>query len=154
MGHDRSAVTRRIGQRAWLKQREIGVIASVERQGFNRMLADQITELGGFRVDPQRTRTDRHQFRDAADLQHDRHRHRFTHREHEVLRHVRTETGQFGAHFVASDRQRGEHEPAVGAGDTGPRETGVGVPDRDLHARQDASRRVCHRTGQRRGRLR
>ena len=49
--HHRPAVAMRIRRDAGLQERQVGVVAAVQRQLFDRAFVDQVTELAGARVD-------------------------------------------------------------------------------------------------------
>ena len=97
---DRAAVAMRKGQHARLQQREVGVVAAVERQLLDRVGPDEITELGAGGVHERRVAGDRHFDRRVADLERDVQRERLRDRQLQLAADVRLEARELGADVV------------------------------------------------------
>jgi hypothetical protein len=114
---DRSAVAVRVGEDAGLEQREVGVVAAVQRQLFDRLRADQVAELAARRVDRGGVARDRDLFAQAPHFERDVQDHRLRDGQPDVTTDVRLEARQLGAHFVGAGRKPGNDIAAFRAGD-------------------------------------
>ena len=95
----------RVGEHAGLQQREVRVVAAVQRQLIDRFRPDQITELGARDVDERRAARDRHLLAQATDLQREVDHQRLGDRQLHVAADVRLEPGQLGAQLLGARRQ-------------------------------------------------
>ncbi len=150
----RAAVAVRIRQHPRLEERQVGVVAPVERQLLDGGGADQVAQLGARRVDDRGFAGDGHLFGQAADLERDVLDQRLRHAQLDLAAHVRLEAGQLGAQLVGAGRQDGNDVAPLGAGDGRTHQRGVDVAGGDAHARQHAAVGVLDGPADRGGRLR
>ncbi len=139
--HHRAAVARRKSQDARLQEREIGEVAPIQRERFDRPGVHEIAQLARHGVD----RSAPHHedlFFDAADPHDGRRGERLAHGHLETAQHRRPESGQLGAQIVDAGRQRREDEPPVAARDRGSRHARLRLCQRKANAGQNAFRRV------------
>ena len=98
----------RIGEDARLQQREVGVVAAVERQLVDRLGADEEAQLGAGGVHERRVAGDRDLFAEAADLEGEVDDQRLRDRQLQVAPDVRLEAGELGPQLVDARRQAGD----------------------------------------------
>ena len=148
--HDRPAVARRVGQHARLQQRQVGVVAAVERQRRHRLLVHQIAQFGRLGVDPHGVEADRHGFLNPTELQDDRNeRDHLADRHDDVGASDGLEASQLSPELVHAGRNPGQDEASFLGGRRTTREAGGGLPQRDLNSRQRAARSIEHGTRER-----
>ena len=96
------------GEHARLQQRQLGVVASVERKRRDRVRPDEEAQLRAGRVDEWQPAVDIVHFLERAELQRDVEDDGVRHRECQAALHMRLEPGDFGPqaciHLAAARR--------------------------------------------------
>ena len=151
--HHGAAVAMRIGEDAGLEQREVRVVAAVERQLIDRFRPDEKTELAAGGVDERRVAGHRHFFAQSADLERDVDDEGLGNRQQQIAPHVRLEAGELGAQLVGARRQPGDDVAALRVRGDRARQRGADVPDRDRDPGQHAAVGIVDGAGDRGGSL-
>jgi hypothetical protein len=127
-----------------LEERQVDVIADVERQFGDRLGVDERAERSARRVHERRFGRHRDRFGERADLQRQVDDGLLRHRQRDAVAHRGAEAVERRTHLVAADRQRGQPIRAVVARERGSREARIAVGGRERRAGNDGAGGVTH----------
>ena len=133
------------------RQRQHG--AAVQRQVFDLLLVDHLSDGCALRLQQRRLAGHGDRFADGCDAERDRRPRRFTLTQDEIRQLRGPETLQLDFDVIGSGRERGNDESSLAVGDGDALGVGAHVRDGDRGAWDDSLRRVRHlpdQTGRRR----
>jgi hypothetical protein len=146
--HDRAAVAVREAQHPGLQEHEVGVVAPVERQVGDRLLAHEVAELAAPRLDAGDAARHRDLVR-GSELQREREHGRLAQHHRDPALQERAEARERGPHLVGPDGHRGQHELAAGSALGLADEAGLEMPRAHAHPGQRRARGVARPAGDR-----
>src|SRR6185503_14400148 len=141
VSYHRTAVTVCESDHSRLEQRQVCIVATIQRKVANRLLGHEITEFSGLRIHQGLTAIDREVGGQRTDFHHELHGGGVVYGKVHIRKVEGFETGKLGMELIHADGHPGKNEPSFVFARSSPRKPSIALGRCDLNANHH--RAVC-----------